>query len=131
MKLVKLFEGNRCADVTDEINDWLKETGAKLLLKFVLPDVILQKVGPVGVSATIGGQTFDKETYSTAGDHIYVRDVPAAALRAEAMNHHPEWTNVYDRVTVWLSTHDSGGITERDLMLARHLERLAAGRVLA
>lgn len=55
----------------------------------------------------------------------------SAALRAEAMNHHPEWTNVYDRVSVSLSTHDSGGITERDLSLARHMERLAAGRVLA
>ncbi len=54
----------------------------------------------------------------------------SAALRAEAMNHHPEWTNVYDRVTVLLTTHDSGGITDRDLALARQLERLAAGRVL-
>jgi 4a-hydroxytetrahydrobiopterin dehydratase len=55
----------------------------------------------------------------------------SVALRAEAMNHHPEWTNVYDRVTVALSTHDSGGITELDLSLARHMERLAAGRALA
>lgn len=54
----------------------------------------------------------------------------SAALRAEAMSHHPEWANVYDRVTVDLQTHDSGGITERDLALARHMERLAAGRVL-
>jgi len=54
----------------------------------------------------------------------------SAALRAEAMNHHPEWTNVYDRVTVLLTTHDSGGVTDRDLALARQLERLAAGRVL-
>ena len=54
----------------------------------------------------------------------------SVALRAEAMNHHPEWTNVYDRVTVSLTTHDSGGITDRDLALARQMERLAAGRVL-
>ncbi len=55
----------------------------------------------------------------------------SAALRAEAMNHHPEWSNVYDRVIVMLSTHDSGGITELDLGLARHMERLATGRVLS
>jgi 4a-hydroxytetrahydrobiopterin dehydratase len=55
----------------------------------------------------------------------------SAALRAEAMNHHPEWTNIYNQVTVLLSTHDSGGITEKDLSLARHLERLATGRTLA
>lgn len=54
----------------------------------------------------------------------------SAALRAEALNHHPEWSNVYDRVVINLTTHDSGGITERDLTLARQFERLAAGRVL-
>lgn len=54
----------------------------------------------------------------------------SVALRAEAMNHHPEWSNVYDRVTVSLTTHDSAGITDRDLALARQMERLAAGRVI-
>lgn len=37
---------------------------------------------------------------------------------AERMNHHPEWTNVYNRVTVELTTHDAGGITGQDLALA-------------
>ncbi len=55
----------------------------------------------------------------------------AVALRAEASSHHPEWTNVYDRVTVDLFTHDSGGITERDVALALQMERLAAGRTLS
>lgn len=49
-----------------------------------------------------------------------------AALRAEAMNHHPEWRNVYGRVDVELVTHDEGGVTERDLQLARAMEALAA-----
>ncbi len=53
----------------------------------------------------------------------------SVALHAEAMKHHPEWTNVYDRVSVLLSTHESGGLTERDLLLARQMERLAIGRV--
>lgn len=55
----------------------------------------------------------------------------SAALRAEAMNHHPEWSNVYDRVVVDLVTHDQGGITERDVQLARQMEKLAAGRTLS
>jgi len=48
----------------------------------------------------------------------------AAALVCERMDHHPEWLNSYDRLQVWLSTHDAGGITERDFALARALDQL-------
>ncbi|ADC62666.1 4a-hydroxytetrahydrobiopterin dehydratase [Allochromatium vinosum] len=48
------------------------------------------------------------------------------ALIAESMNHHPDWSNVYGQVRVALSTHESGGITERDIALARQMERLVA-----
>lgn len=50
----------------------------------------------------------------------------AAALIAEAKNHHPDWRNVYGTVEVRLSTHDAGGITELDLALATRLNALAA-----
>jgi 4a-hydroxytetrahydrobiopterin dehydratase len=46
------------------------------------------------------------------------------ALVSEAMNHHPEWHNVYDRVTIELSTHDVGGITALDLAWAERAEAL-------
>ncbi len=49
----------------------------------------------------------------------------AAALAAEAMGHHPEWSNVWNRVTIDLATHDAGGITSKDLTLAEKLEGLA------
>lgn len=48
------------------------------------------------------------------------------ALHAEAMNHHPEWFNVWNRVEVTLSTHDAGGLTQRDIELARAMDRCAA-----
>jgi 4a-hydroxytetrahydrobiopterin dehydratase len=48
-----------------------------------------------------------------------------AAIAIEAMNHHPEWSNVWNRVAVDLTTHDSGGITEKDILLASKLEELA------
>lgn len=50
----------------------------------------------------------------------------AAAVAIEAMNHHPEWFNVWNRVTVDLTTHDAGGITELDVKLAAKLNQLAA-----
>jgi 4a-hydroxytetrahydrobiopterin dehydratase len=48
------------------------------------------------------------------------------ALHAEAMNHHPEWFNVWNRVEVTLSTHDAGGLTQHDIELARAMDRSAA-----
>jgi 4a-hydroxytetrahydrobiopterin dehydratase len=48
-----------------------------------------------------------------------------AAPKIERMDHHPEWSNVYDRVTVDLATHDAGGITRKDCSLAALLEGIA------
>jgi 4a-hydroxytetrahydrobiopterin dehydratase len=48
-----------------------------------------------------------------------------AALIAEKMDHHPEWSNVYKTVEVTLSTHDAGGVTELDVKLAEAMDRLA------
>lgn len=52
----------------------------------------------------------------------------SAALSAEAMDHHPDWSNVYNRVRVELWTHDAGGLTDRDFELAAVMDRLAHGR---
>jgi 4a-hydroxytetrahydrobiopterin dehydratase len=48
-----------------------------------------------------------------------------AAIAIEKMNHHPEWFNVWNRVTVDLMTHEAGGITQKDVALATLLEDLA------
>lgn len=49
----------------------------------------------------------------------------SVALVAESMGHHPEWFNVYNRVTIDLTTHDAGGITSKDIELARKINELA------
>lgn len=49
----------------------------------------------------------------------------SVALIAESMNHHPEWFNVYNRVTVDLATHDAGGISALDFELAKKIDGLS------
>ena len=51
----------------------------------------------------------------------------AVAVDAEELDHHPDWSNVYDRVEVRLSTHDAGGLTRLDLELAGRIDARAAG----
>jgi 4a-hydroxytetrahydrobiopterin dehydratase len=48
----------------------------------------------------------------------------SCALAAEAMNHHPDWSNVWNRVRVELMTHDAGGVTQNDLALARRMNEI-------
>lgn len=47
------------------------------------------------------------------------------ALAAEKAGHHPEWSNVYNRVSIALTTHDAGGLTENDTALAEKIDRIA------
>lgn len=48
------------------------------------------------------------------------------ALYAEKHNHHPEWSNVYDKVDITLTTHDAGGLTRNDIVFAQQADRLYA-----
>lgn len=50
----------------------------------------------------------------------------AVAIHAEKQDHHPEWSNVYNRVTILLTTHDAGGLSVRDAHLAAVIDALAA-----
>lgn len=47
-----------------------------------------------------------------------------AALAAEKLDHHPEWSNVYNKVAIRLSTHSAGGVTDKDVALAEAIDRL-------
>jgi 4a-hydroxytetrahydrobiopterin dehydratase len=50
------------------------------------------------------------------------------AIKAQEMDHHPEWFNVYSNVEITLSTHDANGVTEGDIQLARFIDEIAAGK---
>ena len=68
------------------------------------------------------GRTFKFRTFRDA-----LAWMVRAGFEAEAMDHHPEWRNVYNRVEVRLTTHDAGGISARDFKLAAAIDRLAVG----
>ncbi|MDH4276955.1 MAG: 4a-hydroxytetrahydrobiopterin dehydratase [Acidimicrobiia bacterium] len=68
--------------------------------------------------------SFEFDTFKTAFD--FMTEVAAAA---ERLNHHPEWSNVYNKVEIQLTTHDFGGITDLDLEFARLISEMAAGRL--
>ncbi len=61
----------------------------------------------------------------TFGDFVAAFSfMTGVALLAERAGHHPDWKNVYNRVTISLSTHDAGGLTEKDFKLAKEIDEL-------
>jgi len=61
------------------------QNGAKLELRFTLPDAVVGKLGPVTVSATVNGTPVEPETFSQAGDFVYSHEVPAPALGSDVV----------------------------------------------
>ena len=64
------------------------------------------------------------KTYTFADFNAAFGWMSRAALMAERMDHHPEWFNVYNRVEVTLTSHDAGGVSDRDVRLAKFLDSL-------
>jgi 4a-hydroxytetrahydrobiopterin dehydratase len=67
------------------------------------------------------------KTYELADFGAAMDFMARAAPGIDELDHHPEWTNVYNRVDVRLSSHDAGGVTERDVRLAALLDGFAEG----
>jgi 4a-hydroxytetrahydrobiopterin dehydratase len=83
--------------------------------------------------ADLPGWTFRREALAKTFQFKTFREAMGfmvrAAFEAEAMNHHPEWTNVYNKVVVRLNTHDAGGrVTAKDVELAGRIEKVFGGR---
>src|SRR5471030_2743244 len=82
--------------------------------------------------ATLPGWGFKRDALAKEFVFANFREALAFMVRvgfeAEALDHHPEWTNVYRTVAIRLNTHDAGGrVTAKDVELARRIERIAAG----
>ena len=79
-----------------------------------------------GWSVVEDGTAIEAE-FSFKGFNAAFGFMTRVALAAERQNHHPEWSNVYNRVTIRWTTHSEGGVTELDVKLARACSRFAAG----
>jgi 4a-hydroxytetrahydrobiopterin dehydratase len=66
------------------------------------------------------------KSFEFADFNAAIAFIQRAAGPIDEMDHHPEWTNVYNRVDIRLTSHDAGGVTDRDVQLARVIERLIA-----
>ena len=95
-----------------------------------------QRLGSAAALATLPGWSAAPgrdaiaKTYRFGDFNAAFGFMTRVALLADKMGHHPEWSNVYNRVDVVLTTHDAGGVTEKDVTLARFMDE-AAGQARA
>jgi 4a-hydroxytetrahydrobiopterin dehydratase len=79
-----------------------------------------------GWSAAGGEREAIARTYRFADFNAAFAFMTRVAMKAEQLDHHPEWFNVYNRVEVILTTHDAGGVTQLDVTLATFMDQAAA-----
>jgi 4a-hydroxytetrahydrobiopterin dehydratase len=81
-----------------------------------------------GIASLTGWQVINgklRRVYKFADFTVAFQFMTTAAAAIETLNHHPEWFNVYNLVTIDLTTHDAGGITAKDIELAKVLDEAA------
>jgi len=79
----------------------------------------------------INGWEYNENAIHTTFEFIDFKDafsvMTRIAFEAEAQQHHPDWSNVYNKLYISLSTHDAGGVTENDFVLAKSIESIIQG----
>ena len=81
--------------------------------------------GLKGWQAAAGGRDAIHKSFEFADFNAAFGFMSRVALMAERMDHHPEWFNVFNKVEITLSSHDAGGVSERDITLAAFIDTLA------
>ncbi|MBO6728920.1 MAG: 4a-hydroxytetrahydrobiopterin dehydratase [Maricaulis sp.] len=75
--------------------------------------------------SVVDGRDAIRKVYEFADFNAAWGFMSRVAVKAEQMDHHPEWFNVWNKVDVTLATHDAGGVTELDLTLASFMDEIA------
>ncbi len=91
----------------------------------------MEKIAPEKAVGSLSGWSVAEDrdaickTFQFADFNTAFGFMTRVALKADSMDHHPEWFNVYDRVEVTLATHDADGVTDKDVALARFMDEAA------
>ena len=86
-------------------------------------DVVVERLGEINGWSVDDGKLSRQFKFANFAEAFGF--MTSAAIEAEKMDHHPEWSNVYSKVDVQLVTHSAGGITELDFQLASKMNELA------
>jgi 4a-hydroxytetrahydrobiopterin dehydratase len=84
-----------------------------------------QALGELKGWSEVAGRDAIARSFKFADFNAAFAFMTRVALAAEKADHHPEWFNVYNRVDITLSTHDAGGLSERDVALAKFIDSVA------
>jgi 4a-hydroxytetrahydrobiopterin dehydratase len=96
-------------------------------------EVVVQKIVPAEALKAlplwhaVEGREAIARSFKFADFNAAFAFMTRAALLAEKLDHHPEWFNVYNKVDVVLATHDAGGVTEKDVAMAKAMDGYARG----
>ncbi|NKB43623.1 MAG: 4a-hydroxytetrahydrobiopterin dehydratase [Alphaproteobacteria bacterium] len=96
------------------------------MVEKLLPDARAQALADLPHWLEVDGRDAIQRTYKFADFNAAFGFMTRCALKADQMDHHPEWFNVYNRVDVTLTTHDADGLSERDVALAKFMDAAAS-----
>jgi 4a-hydroxytetrahydrobiopterin dehydratase len=86
------------------------------------PEARAAALAELSLWSEVEGRDAIQRTFKFADFNVAFGFMTRCALKADQMDHHPEWFNVYNRVDVTLSTHDCDGLSERDIALAKFMD---------
>lgn len=89
------------------------------------PAARAQAIADLSPWSEVDGRDAIQRSFKFADFNAAFGFMTRCALKADQMDHHPEWFNVYNRVDVVLTTHDAGGLSERDVTLAKFMDEAA------
>ncbi|WP_322043627.1 4a-hydroxytetrahydrobiopterin dehydratase [Paraburkholderia sp. J67] len=104
----------------------IANTGATMINRLTSEERATQLAGLHGWQAATGRDAIQRH-FRFADFNEAFGFMTRVAIKAQEMNHHPEWFNVYNRVEITLSTHEADGLTTRDIELARFIDSIAPG----